>query len=107
VQQTGQTTADIWDDRLETLITLRRAYKGDGKIPGDVFQEIDEIEADSPSDVTKEDVESVLDALRPEFDGQYIRRLSHDVEDEITTCDNLNKIFESIDGDTLYPEPPQ
>ena len=104
VQQTGQTTANVWDDRLETLITLRRAYKGDEGIPEDIFQEIDEIEADSPSDVTKDDVEGVLDILRPEFDEQYIRRLSHDVEDEVTTCDNLNTIFESIDGDTLYPE---
>lgn len=104
VQQTGQTTADVWDDRLETLITLRQAYKGDEDIPEGVLAEIEGTDADSPSDVTKDDVEGVLDALRPEFNDQYIRRLSHEIKDKISTGDKLNTLLESVSGDTLFPE---
>jgi len=104
VQQTGQTTADVWDDRLDTLITLRRAYKGDEEIPEDVFQDLDEIDVESSSEVTREDVEEVLDALRPEFDEQYIRRLSHEFEDEITNRSAFDTVLDSISGDTLHPE---
>lgn len=103
-QQTGQTTADIWDDRLDDLITLRHAYKGDESIPEDVIGDIDGIDVTKVAEVSKEDVEDVLATIRPELDEQYIKRLTHKFEDEVTDKAELDEIVEAVPRDTLHPE---
>jgi len=85
VQAAGQTAVDVYDDRVDELITLRENYKDD-------------------EGVSKEDVQEALNSLRDELNTEYLKRLTHTFEDEITSVDDLDDVFGAIDDSTLYPE---
>jgi len=85
VHATGQTAVDVYDDRVDELIDLREDYKGD-------------------HGVSKEDVQDALGDLRDELNDEYLKRLTHTFNDEITSVDALDDIFAAIDGSTLHPE---
>lgn len=85
VHATGQTAVDVYDDRVDDLIDLREDYKSD-------------------DGVSKEDVQEALSDLRDGLNDEYLKRLTHTFDDEVTTVENLNEIFAAIGGSTLHPK---
>lgn len=85
VEQEGQIQADVWDDRLDDLVELRRQYK------------------DEDEETDKEEVISALDEIRDELDEEYLKRLTHSYESEVESVDEWESIVSSIKGATLHP----
>lgn len=85
VKQSGQVQADVWDDRLDDLVELRRQYKNE------------EEETD------KSEVLDALDAIRDELNEEYLKRLTHTHEDEVESVKEWESVVNSIDGATLHP----
>jgi hypothetical protein len=102
-KQYGQTSAEAWTSRLDELITLRRAYKGLDVTDEDIAA-VTDIDAETASEVTKDDIEEVLREIRPEFDAEYMNRLTHTFEDEVMTPSDFDAIVGDVAGDTLHPE---
>ncbi|MDL0139116.1 hypothetical protein PNP85_06320 [Halobacterium salinarum] len=86
VEQKGQVQADVWYDRLDELVELRRSYKSrDG-------------------DAEKEEVLDTLDDVREEFDAEYLKRLNGTTETEVNSVSEWEGLVESLPESTLYPE---
>jgi type I restriction-modification system DNA methylase subunit len=86
VKQQGQTRGDVWDDRLDELVTLRREYKSE------------EEETD------KQKVLDALDEIRGEFNDEYLKRLNHICETEVEAAEEWREIVDCVDGSTLHPK---
>lgn len=85
VEQTGQVQADVWDERLEGLVDLRRSYKSDeGK-------------------AKKEEVLDVLNEIRDELNEEYLKRLTTTAETEVMSVEEWERLVDSIPGSTLAP----
>jgi len=85
VNQTGQIQADVWTDRLDDLVELRRQYK------------------DEDEGTDKEEVLNALDEIRGELDEEYLKRLTHTYESEIESVEEWESVVKSIPGTTLHP----
>ncbi len=85
VKQSGQVQADVWDDRLDDLVELRRQYKNE------------EEETD------KSEVLDALHAIRDELNKEYLKRLTHTHEDEVESVKEWRSLIDSIGGATLHP----
>jgi Eco57I restriction endonuclease. len=85
VSQGGQMQADVWDDRLDDLVELRKQYK------------------DEDEETEKSEVIDALDAIRDELDDEYLKRLTHTYQDEVKSVEDWKSIVESIDGAMLHP----
>jgi len=86
VEQRGQTRGDIWDDRLDDLVTLRREYKSDGE------------------DTDKAEVLNSLDEVRGKFNDEYLKRLNNVCETEINTLEEWQELVDCINTSTLHPK---
>jgi type I restriction-modification system DNA methylase subunit len=85
VKQSGQMQADVWNDRLDDLVELRRQYKNE----------------DEKTD--KSEVLDALDAIRDELNDEYLKRLTHAHEDEVKSTNVWESIIKDIRGATLHP----
>lgn len=85
VKREGQIAADIWDHRLDGLVDLRLQFK------------------DEDDDTEKEEVDDALEELREEFNGEYLKRLTHTYKSEIDSVEEWNSVISSVEGSTLHP----
>lgn len=77
-------SADIWDDNLDELASLREEYKFD-------------------EDGDLEEIESSLKSLRPRLNEAYLSRYNKSLESTVETVDEWDSIIDSIDESTMYP----
>ena len=85
VEKEGQIQADVWDDRLDELVELRREYK------------------DEDNETDKAEVLEALNEIRAELDEEYLKRLTHTYESEVASVEEWESVVNSIPGSTLHP----
>lgn len=86
VEQEGQIQADVWTDRLDDLVALREEYKDENR------------------GTEKEDVMGTLREVRENLNDEYLKRLSHVGETEVTTPEAWYGIVDGLDDGPLYPQ---
>lgn len=85
VELEGQIQADIWDDRLDELVRLRRQYKSEEET------------------AEKDEVDAVIEEIRSELDAEFLKRLNQTVETSVDTPEEWESVIDSISDSRLHP----